>query len=380
MSKYRVINDTEQLRAETRKEYGSILQETADAVAGTTVESIYEGPHGISCEHPIYLGARMSLPYTVLERVESVFEDEEEETVLFEGGRVMASSFNSDLLEAAEEMVAIEKGEAEMPQSPNPKIQALLDYEMPPAPSHHEGAKTYYISGPMTGIDLFNYPAFFEAEQTLDALGFNSINPARLDREKGIDEDMVWHDFLKRDMQIITQEADGMAFLDGWRNSRGATLEGYVAQQAGLELVELLPVVHPELGVVDYTLESVESVTVAYEAQSIVLGARRYDYGHPLDNFLHIARLWNATFGHKLKEGEALDVRDIAMAMAQVKIAREYNAPKRDNRVDIIGYTLAYDESINESERRGQSADLVSEQLKQLRENAAEGFNKTNKE
>lgn len=36
-----------------------------------------------------------------------------------------------------------------------------------------------YISGPMTGLPEFNYPAFFAAAEALEARGYETINPAR---------------------------------------------------------------------------------------------------------------------------------------------------------------------------------------------------------
>ena len=42
-----------------------------------------------------------------------------------------------------------------------------------------------YIAGPMRGIDDDNFPAFYEAEETLKKQGvYEVLNPARMD-EKG---------------------------------------------------------------------------------------------------------------------------------------------------------------------------------------------------
>lgn len=243
--------------------------------------------------------------------------------------------------------------------------------ENQPYPSERE---VVYISGPMTGIEDFNYPAFNEAEDVLNSMGYRALNPARMDKEQGTDG-LTWHDFLKRDLHAILDDdrVIGVVFIEGWRNSRGATLEGYVAQQAGKKVWEL---VQDES--LTYALREVEHVSVAYAAQNIVLGARRFDYGHPLDNFLKIAELFNATIGHKLTE--PLDLRDVSMLMLQVKVAREYNSPKEDNRVDIVGYTLAYDEGLKEMERRGGNTDdLLSDNVALLRQHSVLGADKNRK-
>jgi len=287
---------------------------------------------------------------------------------------------------------------------------------MEPSPSH-----TFYISGPMTGYENYNYAAFDRAEKMLTANGHSVLNPAKMDAEQGI-EGLSYHDLLKRDMKAIVDHATAVALLPGWQNSRGATKEAFFAQQIGLPIFELLtgdqvmddpeairwnvteprPIpytgsvrddkgnrVMPEnVGkdyqhVMDggfYILRPVESITVPYEAQEIVLGARRYTYGHPLDNFLRIAELWTATFGHKLIDGQKIDVRDVTMAMIQVKIAREYNSPKRDNVVDVLGYGYAYRESIEEAERRGVDlGDLIAPEVRKVQDNSVAGFERTAK-
>lgn len=234
-------------------------------------------------------------------------------------------------------------------------------------------ARKLYISGPMTGIPNFNYDAFDEAEGVLENLGYGAVNPARMDQEMGITGDS-YQDLLARDLSAILTdpEVEGVCLIDGWRNSRGSTLEAYIAQQAGKKLYELKVVEHPDLGPVDYSLEEVDTVSVAYAAQSIVLGARRFTYGHPLDNFLKITELFNATIGHKL--AEPLDIRDTAMLMLQVKVAREYNAHKQDNLIDIIGYTLALDEALNEMVRRGGDVDnFLSDNATLLKQHSVMG-------
>jgi len=77
--------------------------------------------------------------------------------------------------------------------------------------------------------------------------------------------------------------------------------------------------------------------TIAAEAVMIVNGDRRAAYDHPAVNFARIAALWSPIFGVEVTP------RQVALAMIQVKVAREIHCPKRDNLVDICGYVLTLD-------------------------------------
>lgn len=71
------------------------------------------------------------------------------------------------------------------------------------------------------------------------------------------------------------------------------------------------------------------------EAKEITGGDRMEQYGHPRENFRHVARLWNA---HLLNRAVDIDSKDVAIMMTLFKIARETNGHKRDNLVDAAGY------------------------------------------
>lgn len=77
--------------------------------------------------------------------------------------------------------------------------------------------------------------------------------------------------------------------------------------------------------------------TLATEAVTLVTGPRQAAYAHPQVNFSRIAALWSPILGVEVTP------RQVALAMVAVKIAREINAPKRDNIVDAIGYLLTLD-------------------------------------
>lgn len=85
-----------------------------------------------------------------------------------------------------------------------------------------------YLSGGMTGYPDFNFPAFREAAAALRRAGYSVIDPS----EFGVWPDMVWADYLKRDLADMLQNSDAVAVLDleHIRTSRGCDLEVYVAR------------------------------------------------------------------------------------------------------------------------------------------------------
>ena len=96
---------------------------------------------------------------------------------------------------------------------------------------------TVYIAGPMRGYPRYNFDEFYRAETDLLAMGFNPINPARIDEEQGFDPDdaqqiippSIVEEFVWRDIELIIQ-ADGLCLLPGWDRSVGATAEYWLAR------------------------------------------------------------------------------------------------------------------------------------------------------
>lgn len=91
-----------------------------------------------------------------------------------------------------------------------------------------------YISGPMTGLPEFNYPAFVDAERHLASQGHDVVNPVR----HGFDPAKTWSDYMRLAL-IDVASCDGVALLDGWEGSRGAQLEAHVATSLGLPVAPL---------------------------------------------------------------------------------------------------------------------------------------------
>ena len=76
--------------------------------------------------------------------------------------------------------------------------------------------------------------------------------------------------------------------------------------------------------------------TVLDDAARLTATDRQDAYGHPRDNFQNIADLWSTYLSDRLSV--ALTPRDVALMNVLTKCAREMQAPKRDNLVDIAGY------------------------------------------
>lgn len=79
-----------------------------------------------------------------------------------------------------------------------------------------------YISGPMTGIPEFNYPAFHAAEAAWAAAGWEVLNPARNP------DGLSWAEYMRLDIAMVLR-ADMLVTLPGWEASRGAQLEWTIA-------------------------------------------------------------------------------------------------------------------------------------------------------
>lgn len=73
-----------------------------------------------------------------------------------------------------------------------------------------------------------------------------------------------------------------------------------------------------------------ESVLV--EAERIINGQRRDDYGGALESFTRIADLWSPVLG------VPVTAEQVALCMIELKVARYMNGYHRDSVVDIAGY------------------------------------------
>ena len=75
-------------------------------------------------------------------------------------------------------------------------------------------------------------------------------------------------------------------------------------------------------------------------AEDLVTGDRTKAYGTPSENFGRWRDLCRASGRPNLK---CITSEDIAVLMILGKIARDTNAPKRDNIIDAAGYAYVWD-------------------------------------
>lgn len=73
--------------------------------------------------------------------------------------------------------------------------------------------------------------------------------------------------------------------------------------------------------------------TVTQEAERLIHGDRNDDYGHPLQDFDRVGRLWAAILGL-----DEVTAEQVGLCLIGLKLARYCHKPKRDSLVDIAGY------------------------------------------
>lgn len=186
-----------------------------------------------------------------------------------------------------------------------------------------------YLSGPMTGHPDYNYPAFHERAAEWRAKGWDVFSPA--EEPPGYTEENR-PTYLRNDFRALL-DCDAIAVLPGWQQSEGASLEVAIARALRLPVFDAGTFI-------PYTESAVQ------EAQRLVYGARGADYGHPLDDYTRTAALWSPILGIPVTAEQAI------LCMIQVKVSREVNRPKRDNRVDMAGYAECLDRVHDERKRR----------------------------
>lgn len=215
-----------------------------------------------------------------------------------------------------------------------------------------------YIAGPMRGIDKFNFPMFFEAQQALKAHGYkNIINPAAIDTNEGFDPETAsvteedLRRYILRDIKLIVEECCCICLLPGWEHSKGAAVEVAIGEFLGLDFLTLWPhqsnvsieqndpkhvawVVRngrlPTPG--DKAPLPVHAEDILEEALRITKGDRQAQYGPPDQDFRRTAAMWSAL------KGVEFTAKDVALFMILLKCSRETHQNKRDNLVDIAGY------------------------------------------
>ena len=77
-----------------------------------------------------------------------------------------------------------------------------------------------YLSGPMSGLPEYNYPAFFAAADHYRCNGWAVVNPAEIAGPDPLD----WDQYMRQDIRWL-MDCDCISMLAGWEQSKGARVE-----------------------------------------------------------------------------------------------------------------------------------------------------------
>lgn len=91
-----------------------------------------------------------------------------------------------------------------------------------------------YISGPITGIDFGNRFAFSCARNALELCGYEVVDPS----EVKLDDEATWADYMRADLKLLL-DCDHIYMLEGWEDSKGARIERELAENLGIEEIDL---------------------------------------------------------------------------------------------------------------------------------------------
>ena len=91
-----------------------------------------------------------------------------------------------------------------------------------------------YISGPMSGLPNYNYPAFYDAAMQLRLRGVDVVSPA----EGAVTNDKMWSDYMRRAIKMLCDCYFNVR-LPGWQKSKGAQLETQIAKALGIINIDL---------------------------------------------------------------------------------------------------------------------------------------------
>ncbi|AYN57746.1 nucleoside deoxyribosyltransferase [Arthrobacter phage DrManhattan] len=98
-----------------------------------------------------------------------------------------------------------------------------------------------YLAGPMRGYPRWNFDAFERGASALRSAGFEVASPAETDLANGFDPDAPAELFtrehlisaLLRDAELVLH-SDGVALMEGWRDSKGAMAERALGRAVGI--------------------------------------------------------------------------------------------------------------------------------------------------
>ena len=92
----------------------------------------------------------------------------------------------------------------------------------------------FYIAGPMTNYEKYNYPLFEQAaEYVRNETGAFVVSPHEIDHgDHGVLGSIPWEEYIRTDLENLLG-CTAIVLLPKWEDSRGAQLEERVARELG---------------------------------------------------------------------------------------------------------------------------------------------------
>lgn len=240
--------------------------------------------------------------------------------------------------------------------------------------------KAAYLSGPMTGIEDYNYPRFHEVARKMRSLGYAVVNPAE---SYNGDQTLAFSTYMRWDIKQLLDGCDAVVLLEGWRQAAGAVFEVAIAAALGYSILEYrdepgcfslksaLPIFETDrerlasvLGLADVKAEdepqpaalevvpsgpepltswAVADSELLKEADRIVNSDRQRTYGHPITHHTATAAMWSAYLTRVNDEHEVIvRPQDVSILMVLDKASRIGGGDKVDNALDIAGYAQVH--------------------------------------
>lgn len=112
-----------------------------------------------------------------------------------------------------------------------------------------------YLSGKISGLPDLNSPKFQKAEDRWKGWGCEVINPLKLLPQDPIRK---WEEYMRNDIKYLV-EADKVAVLDDWQQSRGAVIEVRLAFDLNIPVVDAhsaLPIPRSAVAIAEKQLSS----------------------------------------------------------------------------------------------------------------------------
>ncbi|QRI45637.1 hypothetical protein SEA_ROYALG_53 [Gordonia phage RoyalG] len=85
--------------------------------------------------------------------------------------------------------------------------------------------RKFYLAGPMTGIEGYNFSTFDFYAKELRSQGYTVVSPAEIARElPGEPGSLPYTDYVRADLKELIECSD-LVLIPGWGGSRGARAE-----------------------------------------------------------------------------------------------------------------------------------------------------------